>query len=407
MSGTVTESVPAVPMPRTCPYRPPGEYARLRARGPASRVTLAGGRWAWLVTGHREVRALLADPRMSADATDPRYPELAYVPEELLPSREVRRRTRTFVQMDLPEQGVHRRMVLGHFGSRRVAALRPFVEESARVLVGRMLAAGPPADLVRDFAAPLPAWVLTEVFGVPAADRPSFRARLARGERGIGELAPYLERVLAEGAADGLLGTMTARVRAGELTSRQALATLMMLLVAGHETTENMLAVGTLVLLTHPARREGPPPGPRDVPGAVEELLRYVSTADLLSRVATADIDLAATGDEGRGGVRIRAGDGVLLSLAAANRDGRVFADPDVFDPTRPGRGHLAFGHGPHQCLGNALARLELTVGLTVLLTRVPTLRPAVPAGRLPVKPALSLQGVTRLPVTWEPGTTA
>ncbi|MFI0445568.1 cytochrome P450 [Actinomadura sp. 6N118] len=401
-----TAEAPRIPMRRDCPYHPPAPYARLREQGPLARVTLADGRTAWLVTGYAEVRMLLADRRMSADPTTPGYPELDNVPDELRSSPEDFRETQTFVQMDMPAQGLHRRMVLSHFGARRVAALRPVVQEAADALVDRMLHVGPPADLVPAFAAPLPAAVLTEMLGVPATDREAFRTRLAQGERGIAGLAPSLDGLIRSDPKEGIIGTLAARVRGGELTHRQALATTMMLLVAGHETTENMIALGALALLRHPGQLEAVRDDPSLMPGAVEELLRYVSTADVLPRVATAEIDVA--------GMRIAPGTPVILSLAAANRDGGVFAVPDTVDVLRDERGvsrdergvsrggrHVAFGHGPHQCLGNNLARLELTVALSTLFRRVPTLRLAVPATDLDVKPALSLQGVTGLPVDW------
>ncbi|WP_160161270.1 cytochrome P450 [Embleya hyalina] len=388
-------------------------------------MTLPSGDRAWLVTGYREVRALATDSRISADATHPNYPELVHVPEESPPDRRSAAQTRTFVQMDPPEQGAHRSLLVPHFGGRRIAALRPMVTATVDALLDRMLTAGPPVDLVAEFAAPLPARVLTELLGIADADRAFFAERLARGPSGIGALAPYLDRVLRDRAdalpdraghdpggrphpqphtgpgdepAENILDTLAAHARTGTLTHRQALATAMMLLVAGHETTENTLAVGTPLLLAHPGRFAALRRDPEAMPAAVEEVLRHVSTADVLSRVATAPVEIA--------GVRIRAGEGVLLWLAAANRDGAAFPLPDTFDILRAGPRHLAFGHGFHLCLGNTLARLELGVAFAALATRVPTLRPAVPLDRVPAKPAPGLRGITELPVTWDAPTT-
>ncbi|GAA3133935.1 cytochrome P450 [Streptosporangium carneum] len=394
---------PDFPMARGCPYHPPPGYARLRAHGPLARVTLAGGRPAWLVTGHAEVRALLADSRISADVTDPRYPELEHIPPDLRVAPEALRESQSFVQMDPPEHGVHRRMLSREFGPGRVSALRPVIQRAVDRLLDRLLSERPPVDLVPAFAAALPALVLTEILGVRGARRAVFYECLRRGDRGLGELRPHLERLLlAEDDGEvgsGLLGDLVARMRAGELTYRRTLSTVMMLLVAGHETTENMIALGVLTLLEHPRQLRRMRDDPSLLPDAVEELLRYLSIADVLLRVAKADVELA--------GSTIRAGDAVVLSTAAANRDGEAFPDPDVLDLSRRARGQVAFGHGPHLCLGQHLARLELEVALGTLFERVPTLRLATPVERLPAKPPLSLQGVTELPVTWETGTRA
>ncbi|MEV8632928.1 cytochrome P450, partial [Streptosporangium sp. NPDC051023] len=392
-----TAGVPDFPMPRGCPYHPPPGYAKLREHGPLARVTLAGGRPAWLVTGHAETRALLADSRISADVTDPRYPELEHIPPDLRLGPEVLRESQSFVQMDSPEHGVNRRMLSREFGPGRVSALRPAIQRAVDGLLDRLLAEEPPVDLVPVFAAALPAVMLTEILGVPERERALFSECLGRGNRGLGELQPHVERLLlgdAEDAGTGLLAGLVTRVREGELTHRRALATVMMLLVAGHETTENMISLGVLTLLEHPEELRRLRDDPSLIPDAVEELLRYLSVADVLLRLAKADIEVA--------GSTIRSGDAVVLSTAAANRDGEAFPDPDVLDLSRRPRGQVAFGHGPHLCLGQHLARLELEVALLTLFERVPTLRLAVSAERLPAKPPLSLQGVTELPVTWE-----
>jgi pentalenic acid synthase len=391
-SAVMSTDAPQVPLRRRCPFELPPEYGKLRAQGPLSVVTLDGGRRAWLVTGHDEARMLLADPRISTDVTDPRYPEFIRIPDHLKAGPEAVKDSQTFVQMDRPDHATHRRMAIPHFIVRRAAALRPMLEKAAGELIDRMLAAGPPVDLVKMYAVPLPALVLAELFGVPVADREFFHECLT-GVRVVGQLGGYFARFLAEGEADGLLGAVAERFRAGELTAAKAVATLMMLIVAGSETSENMIALGTLMLLENPAQLDRLRADPDALPAAVEEMLRYGSIADVLLRLATADIDIA--------GRTIRSGDAVVVSLAAANRDGDAFAEPDVFDFSQPGRRQLAFGHGPHQCLGNNVARIELRVALSVLFDRIPTLRLAVPYGQLPLKPASGLQGVAELPVSW------
>ncbi|MEV0384992.1 cytochrome P450 [Nonomuraea sp. NPDC050643] len=395
--------LPEIPMPRECPYRLPAGYAALRAEGPMTRVRLRDGTPVWAVTGQAWARALLADPRLSSDALHPNHPQLSR--PEGAPRRdpELKRAALTFVEMDDPLHAAHRRMVIPYFSVRRVRALRPHIEAVADDLVSRIHAAGPPADLMAALAVPLPALTLCAVLGVPHADREFFRAHLvwpmlehpASGPsfRAVREL--LAELLPAKNGDDDVLGGLARRVAAGELTERQALEMCSMLIIAGHETTANTLALGVLTLLAHPGQLAALRADPAAMPGAVEELLRYLTVADTVPRVALADIEI---GDR-----LIRAGEGVVLLLAAANRDAAAFAGSERFDIGRRAGGHLTFGHGVHQCLGHVLARAELEIALTTLLARLPGLRLAVPADRLPVKPALSLQGVTRLPITWEP----
>ncbi|HEY3005392.1 MAG TPA: cytochrome P450 [Kribbellaceae bacterium] len=386
---------PEFPMPRACPYHPPPGYDDLP--GPVTRAELPSGEPVWVVTGYDEARALLTDPRISSDSTNPDHPEIALPRGAARPDRERKRLVQTFVEMDEPEHGDHRRAVIPEFTVRQARALRPAVQADADALLDRILAAGPPVELVSSYAVRLPAMTLARVFGVPEQDHAFFVEHaippvLNKDDAGpaFGALASYFGKRL-EAAGDGVIGALGRRVTAGELSERQAVNTCLMLLVAGHETTANMIALGTLTLLAHPdqlavVRREG-------AAGAVDELLRYLSIADTIPRVATADVAV--------GGTTIRAGDGVVLSLAASNRDDRAFTDAATLHVRRRARHHLAFGYGRHQCLGQNLARVELDVALTALFARVPDLRPAVGQDRLPVKPAVGLQGVTELPVVW------
>lgn len=373
----------AFPMPRGCPYHPPAGYRLLD--GPLTRVTLLSGQEAWVVTGYAEARALFADPRLSADRADPHYPELTGRRADPAAIRAVR----TFVEMDQPEHGVHRRMAIPSFSLRRVRAMRPRIEQAVDELLDRIVAIGPPADLVESLAFDVPAFLLAEIFGVPAEDRPEFTAAVKqKNGAGLPTIAKYFNGLLESGqAADGLLTALAGRP---ELDRRQVINLAMMIVVAGSETTANVIGLGTLALLDHPKQRAAL----RDDPAsAVEELLRYVSIADTIPRVAIADIEIAGT--------TIRAGEGVILSTAAGNRDEQAFPAPDELDVGRAARHHLAFGYGLHQCLGQNLARTALEVVFTRLFDRLPGLRLAVPAAELPIKGAVGLQGVTSLPVTW------
>ncbi|MFD8026713.1 cytochrome P450 [Streptomyces lavendulae] len=406
MEFTTTRSLsdaPPFPQPRVCPYQPPPEYERLGERGPLSRVTLFDGRVVWLVTGYPEARQLLADRRISADRQRPDYPAVAPRFQAEVAKRLV------LIGMDPPAHDEHRQLLNPYFSRKRVEELRPVVQGIVDQYVDRMLEKGPPADLVRDFALPVPSRVISEILGLPAEDLDFFQeasrcllqaTTREESQKAGGELVGYLDRLATLRRTEpgpGLIGLLARdEVGAGRLSHADLVQMALVILVAGHETSASTIALGTITLLDHPellARMRADPAG---VPAAVEEILRCVAVTDLAGvRVATEDIPVA--------GEVIRAGEGVLLSATMANRDPRVHEDPTAFDTGRTGRRHLSFGYGIHQCLGQSLARMELEVAFATLFTRIPTLRLAVPADRLPTRPPGSgtVQGVNEMPVTW------
>jgi pentalenic acid synthase len=291
--------------------------------------------------------------------------------------------------MDQPEHGEHRRMAIPSFSLRRVRALRPRIEQAVDELLDRIVATGSPTDLVESLAFDVPAFLLAEIFGVPPADRSAFSAAVKeKNGAGLPVLARYFDGLVeTKEPGDDLLSALAAR---DELDRRQLINLAMMIVVAGSETTANVIGLGTLALLDHPGQQARLRADPA---AAVEELLRYVSIADTIPRVAIADIEI--------GGHTILAGEGVVLSTAAANRDEQAFPAPDELDLGRAARHHVAFGYGLHQCLGQNLARTALEVVFTRLFDRLPGLRLAVPPAELPVKGAVGLQGITSLPVIW------
>lgn len=405
----MTAGLLTVPAPRSCPLAPPGEYTELRESGAPARVALPGGGTAWLVTDYATARELFADPRLSVDRAHPGYPDLTGAPP---PPPEALEAVRTFVDMDPPRHTAERRMVMPGFSVRQARGLAAGIGRDTAGVLEEMLAQRPPVDLVECFASRIPASVFCRLLGVPGEDRAFFRACLVqpRGQ-GLSALMGYVRDTLVparsgggrdgddpggngdSGGGDLVADLVRRHAAAGSGGPEHTAHTLMLLLVAGYETTVNTLALGALLFLLHPQQAAPARSGPAAMEGAVEEVLRCTATADTLLRVATADIPL--------GGVTIRAGEGVVVSAAAANRDKRAFPDPDLFDVRRPGRRHLAFGYGVHQCLGQNLARETLRVALSALLERIPGLRLAVPAERLTAKDAVGLQGVTELPVTW------
>ncbi|MBT2385336.1 cytochrome P450 [Streptomyces sp. ISL-11] len=397
---STTPSAPAFPRDRTCPYQPPADYDELTADGPLTRVTLYDGRVVWLVTGHTEARALLTDPRVSTDRQNPAFPVVAPRAESqhtvVLP----------LLGVDDPEHARQRRMLIPRFGLQRVNAMRPQIQAVVDRLIDTMLAKGPGAELVSAFALPLPSMVICSLLGIPYADHDFFETRsrallAARTDREAttarDELRAYLHRLVdrkKDDPGDGLLDELIAERLAEDQLDRDELVMMtLLLLVAGHETTSNMISLGTYTLLEHPGELAALRADPTLMPTAVEELLRFLSIADGLVRVATDDIEIA--------GRTLRAGDGVMIGTSVANRDAAAYDHPDTLDLHRSARHHVAFGYGIHQCLGQNLARAEMELALLTLVRRIPTLRLAVAPDEVPVKPGDTLQGLFALPVTW------
>ncbi|MFL6121292.1 cytochrome P450 [Actinophytocola sp.] len=400
-------SVPLFPgvRARRCPFDPPPDLQALRERAPLTRVRLRNGRTAWLVTRYAEQKALLSDSRISSDVTHPGYPM------EIDIAARDGRSPGSFILMDDPEHRRLRRMVTAPFTIRRVEAMRPGVRKIVDDLIDDLLAGPNPVDLVAAFALPVPSLVICQLLGVPYADHDFFQEnskvlinrnvsgeeRTAAGDR----LFHYLDELLGEkldNPGEDLLSGLVDRIRAGELTRAVAARMGVLMLLAGHETTANMIALGTLALLEHPdqlARLRSSSDDPALVASAVEELLRYLNiTHNGRRRVALADIEIA--------GVTIRAGEGVIVANDLGNRDPSMFPDPDRLDLDRPGaRRHVAFGFGVHQCLGQPLARMELQVVYGTLYRRVPTLALATTVDEIPFKHDGSVYGVYELPVTW------
>ncbi|MEU5281000.1 cytochrome P450 [Streptomyces asoensis] len=389
------------PQDRDCPYRPPAAYDPLRTSRPLARVSLYDGRTAWLVTGHETARDLLADPRLSSDRTLPGYPATS-------PRFEALRDRRTaLLNVDDPEHHAQRRLLVSHFTLKRATAMRPAVRRIVDERIDAMLAQGPPAELVGAFALPVPSMVICELLGVPYTDHEFFEEqsrRLLRGrdprevrdarDRLDDYLGALIDRKSAAPRGEGVLDALVhERMREGEADREEVIALATILLVAGHETTANMISLGVYTLLRHPERLAELRADPSRLPAAVEELMRMLSIADGLLRQATEDIDVA--------GATIRAGEGVVFATSVINRDESAYPEPDALDWHRPARHHVAFGFGVHQCLGQNLARAELEIALGALLERLPGLRLAVPAEEVRWKPGDTIQGMLELPVAW------
>ncbi|MFI9743195.1 cytochrome P450 [Streptomyces sp. NPDC052494] len=389
-------TVTALPAERRpgCPFDPPAELIEAREHGPISRYTHPGGKPGWMITGYDLVRSVLADSRFSA-----RKDLLNVVDFELPPAP-----PGEFLLMDEPQHGRYRKPLVGKFTARRMRLLTERVEQITAECLDAMEQAGPTADLVTAFAKPIPTIIICELLGVPYEDRDSFQEQIDTfmgGETNDEDLIAaytatqeYLAQLVAAKRAkptDDVLSELTD----SDLTDEELKGISLILLAAGFDTTANMLSLGTFALLRNPEQLAALRADPTLVDQAVEELLRYLTVAKSFMRTALEDIEV--------GGQLIEAGTTVVLSYNTANRDPERYPDPHALDLGREAGGHLAFGHGIHLCLGAQLARVEMRVAFTALLGRFPTLRLAVPAEEVVLRPeAADIYGVKSLPVTWD-----
>ncbi|NUR69260.1 MAG: cytochrome P450 [Hamadaea sp.] len=401
----VKEDVPGFPMTRTCPFAPPPEYAELRETEPISEVRLTlNGRRAWLLTKYEDVVKVLADPRASSDVTHDGYPLFMPVPVELLKAM-----PRILFHMDPPEHTATRKLLTPEFTARRVDAMRPSTQEIVDLLIDDMVKQGSTADLVHKLALPLPSYAMCDLLGLPREDREfmhSWISRLVSKEmtpEGHGmlqmEMAMHMDEILdakEKEPGDDLISRVLARnIENGTNLGRPEIITLIMALVAGgHETTANMISLGTLALLRNPDELAQLKANPSVCRDAVEEMMRLFSVSDFgTSRVALEDIEI--------GGMTIRAGEGIIASMGAANHDPAVFTDPGTFDIDRSPNRQIGFGYGMHVCSGASLVRMQLEIVFNTLFARLPDLRLAVPFEELEYKEASFIHGVIEMPVTW------
>ena len=403
MLSSPESRAPRLPFARACPFDPPPQYAAARAHGPLLAVTLWNGKRAWVVTRHAEMRAILMDERrFSGRMGDPDFPSVTEARVA------VDRNERAFVGMDNPEHDRYRRFFTREFSVRRMQALIPNMQVLADGLIDELLAQGPPADLVASLAVKYPSLVMAELFGSPYADhvfiigcavaRHGLTQSPEEAETKARELADYVRRLIdakEENPGDDMLSRVIAdHVKPGNL-SRDELAEIgAMILRAGHDTTTNMIGMGSLLLLRDDALRARLVADPALIEAAVEEFLRFVSPVQFSPRrVALEDVEI--------GGVLVQKGEGLFMSLPSANRDESMFGDPDSIDIGRDASQHLTFGYGIHQCLGQMLARYELQVMYAAILKRLPTLRLAVPLQQIRFKDDMQIYGIHNLPVTW------
>lgn len=371
---------------------PPPEYDALRAQRPV-RAALPDGTPVWLVTRHADVRAVLTDRRISSNPDREGFPR----PNANGGAPSATEVPGWFVSLDPPEHDRFRRALIPEFSVRRVREMRPAIQQVVDRVVDDLLARDGEADLVADFALPVPSLVISALLGVPEVDRDFFESRTrtlvtigsadADRDTATEQLLRYLNRLIAIRTRRPGEDVLSRLVTAGDFTPEELSGVAMLLLIAGHETTANNIALGAVTLLTHPEWI--------GADGLPDELLRLHSVADIVAlRVAVSDVEI--------GGRTIAAGEGIVPLIAAANHDPEVFGEcPARFAPSRESRQHVAFGFGVHQCLGQNLVRTEMELAYRTLFERVPGLRLGVPAEELPIKYDGVLFGLHALPVRW------
>ncbi|MEW2380057.1 cytochrome P450 [Micromonospora sp. NPDC047812] len=402
VSAGKADSPPSFPMRRSgCPFNPPPEYETLRSTEPVSRAMLRDGSTVWLVSRYADVQAALTDPRISSDSTIPGVPLAGGI------GVDPQGRRSSFVRMDPPEHDVYRKLLVPDFTMRKIRTLRPRIQRMVDDALDVMRDSGQPADLVNLVALRVPSVLTCELLGVPESEHHFFQTRanvLLERSVPMNELRTAViemrTRMLAlldekrRNPGDDILTKLAHAPAELELADSELASAAQSVLNASHESTASMIALGTLVLLEHPGTLAELKANPALWPKAVEELLRYLSVGDLvLPRIAKEDVEIA--------GQRIAAGEGLYLLAASANHDKEFFEDPDTFDIHRSTRGHMAYGYGIHQCIGQNIANAELEIVFETLFRRFPDLRCAVPLEELSYKHESAFFGVYELPVTW------
>jgi cytochrome P450 len=398
-TGTATNPEPLSLARGQTKLDPPAHFGLWRSGGPLRRISLWNGETAWVALSYEAVRAVFKDSaRFRSQPATPGFPTISQADSAskgaaLLP------------MLDPPAHTVLREAVLREFIVKRIEALRPQADRIVGRLLEAMADAGGPVDFVAALAAPVPATFTCLLLGVPLDDAAFFSGCLdvrftptsaAEAVYGADDrLRQYFRDLVAERAArprDDLSSRLvTGSVLTGKLSAEDAAALLHVLLIGGFDTTKQMIALGTVTLLNHPEQLAELMAEPALWRGAVQELLRYISVAQLERRACVADTEVC--------GQLIRAGEGVLVLLGCANRDPDVFVDPDRFDIHRRDLPHVAFGHGIHQCLGQPVARMLLSVTLPALFARYPRLSLAVPLEELAFREDRSIIGVAELPI--------
>jgi cytochrome P450 len=388
--------LPVLPVPRTarCPLAPPPEFDSWRAE-PGLQRAMFHGNPIWVVSRYQDIRAALVDQRLSAKT----------IPDSMLPPGV----GVIFARTDDPEHHRLRRMLTSNFTFRRSESMRPHIQEMVDHYLGEMIEKGAPADLVHVYALPVPSLVIALLLGVPPEDLGLFQRQTTVGldqkssdeqkAQAMGAMFTYIQELVLrkerEPGDDLISRLVTEYVATGQTDHATAAMTSVIMMQAGHETTANMISLGTVALLDHPEafERLGQSDDPAVIANIVEELMRYLT-------IVQSQVDRVATEDLTIGGQLVRAGEFVMMNLPAGNWDPEFVDNPESFDIERNTRGHLGFGYGGHQCIGQNLARVEMQVAFATLARRLPGLKLAAPPDALSFKET-DIYGMKELLVSW------
>lgn len=385
-------------------FSPTPELREIRETTGVRTIVNAFGMEVYLVTRHEDIKHVLSDHERFSNGRPPGFVFQGIPP--VSEEEQASARAGNLLGLDPPEHQRLRRMLTGEFTVRRMKRLEPRIVEIVDQQLDAMETGGPPVDLVESFALPIPSLVICELLGVPYGDRDDFQRRSAREldlsipiderlqlqRQGRAYMSSLVERSRRQPGED-MLG-MLVREHGDELTDDELIGIASLLLLAGHETTSNMLGLGTLALLRHPDQLAAVRDDPDAVAPAVEELLRWLSIVhSAIPRITTTDVEIA--------GVPIPAGQLVFASLPSGNRDPGVVDSPEVLDIGRGAIGHLAFGHGVHHCLGAPLARMEMRIAFPALLRRFPTLALAEDFDDVQFRSFHFIYGLKSLEVSW------
>jgi len=402
MSDTKTDTsgVTPLPMTRTCPFDLPPEYKQLRVENPISRVRTPRGDVAWLVTRHKDIRAVLTDKRFSSNPLAAGYP--SYLAGDVAPPPGF------FMQMDAPVHARLRSLVIDEFKGSYVETLRPKMQAIVDKMIDHMLTLPQPVDFVSVMALPTASLIICELLGVPYEDSRFIQSRTdtvldrsrsaEESQAAAIELMMYFDRIVTEkenSPTDDLLGRLVANPANRDRASHQEMVGIAaLLLLGGYDTMAQVMGLGTLTLMQHPDQLQQLQQDPGLLETLVDELVRYWSVNHAgLPRAATEDMEI--------GGQLIKAGEGVLVMLNSGNRDETVYQNGEAFDIRRQCPSHVGFGHGLHKCIGAAFARLELKIAFGTLFKRIPDLQLACNVDALSFRHEMVLYGLKSMPVTW------
>lgn len=398
-----TAELPPLHMRRDS-FSPTAELRQIRESEGVREFTSAFGMQVYLITRHDDIKAVLSDHERFSNARPPGF-AVQGIPQPT-EEEEATARAGNLLGLDPPDHSRLRRMLTPEFTHRRMKRLEPRIVELVGAQLDEMESAGPPADLVEHFALPIPSLVICELLGVPYDDREDFQRRSAKQ---LDLSIPITDRLDLQRQGRAYMTTLVARARrqpgddilgmlvrehGDELTDDELVGIAGLLLLAGHETTSNMLGLGTLALLRHPEQLAVVRDDPDAVGPAIEELLRWLSIVQTaIPRITTTDVEIA--------GVTIPAGKLVFPSMPSGNRDGDFIESPDALDIARGAPGHLAFGHGVHHCLGAPLARMEMRIAFPALLRRFPNLALAEDFADVQFRSWNFIYGLKSLEVSW------